>query len=148
MNKCIEVANGECLLFLISGDCLADSNVLEIVMNEIIDCSHKDDTLFIGSTIQSGIGLIHQPQEFWSLLYLYNSALPHQGMFIPRKICNIIPYNEDYNNASDWLSTKNLRWLQRCKSSFVTLTAHGSEVQMKTQTGSLEACFQKERTLI
>ncbi len=50
--------------------------------------------------------------------------------------------------AKKWPSTKNLRWLQRCKSIFVIPTAHGREAQMKTQTGLLEAFFQKEQTLL
>ncbi len=103
MNKGIKVAKGEYILFLNSGDRLADLTVLEMVMKEINSSFHKYYTLFIGSTIQSGVDLIHQPPEAWSLRYLYNTSLPHQGMFIPRKICIDIPYSEDYFSASDWL---------------------------------------------
>jgi glycosyltransferase involved in cell wall biosynthesis len=110
MNKGIRNAKGEYLFFLNSGDCIADTRVLEKVICEIdlVNGHNCKQNIFLGSTKQIGNELWFSPPETVTLHHLYKSALPHQGLFLPLNLAVKFPFSEDYKIVSDWIQTVEL----------------------------------------
>ena len=96
MNKGVAQAHGDFLIFMNSGDCFHDSNVLNSVVDyqEDIICGK---VLKGNSTIPSG----HHKFTI-SLVDLMRGSLPHQAMFIKRELLVKHPYDEKYKILSDW----------------------------------------------
>ena len=96
MNKGVAQAHGDFLIFMNSGDCFHDSNVLNSVVDyqEDIICGK---VLKGNSTIPSG----HHKYTI-SLVDLMRGSLPHQAMFIKRELLVKHPYDEKYKILSDW----------------------------------------------
>lgn len=97
MNKGVENAKGEYLLFLNSGDALYDKNVLQ-----------KVDDLKLDADIISGqVERMdnHQPLRVYDdsiLMQLYRDTLNHQGTFIKRSLFDDLRYDETLKIVSDW----------------------------------------------
>lgn len=102
MNKGIEMANGDYLLFLNSGDMLANSHVL----NKILPLLENNSDIIYGNLIYS---LNEVPQTLFTpskkinLSYFLNSFLPHPSSFIKKSLFQRIGfYNEKFKIISDW----------------------------------------------
>lgn len=96
MNKGVEQAHGDYLIFMNSGDCLHRPDVLRLMSEyqEDIICGK----VFKGcSNIPSG----HHKSTI-TLVDLMRGSLPHQAMFIRRKLMQKHPYDENYKILSDW----------------------------------------------
>lgn len=97
MNKGIDKAQGDYLLFLNSGDILHDNLVLQ-----------KVDELGLEADIISGqVERMdnHGPLRVYDtslLMLLYFDTLNHQGTFIKRSLFNDLRYDEDMIISSDW----------------------------------------------
>jgi len=101
MNKGIQVAKGEYLLFLNSGDWLADDNVLK----EVFDSPRTADILYGYMVSASVDGPICNEGMMKPVLYWYDflgKTLPHQASFIARRLFDTVGlYDETYRIAAD-----------------------------------------------
>jgi glycosyltransferase involved in cell wall biosynthesis len=106
MNKGIEKATGEYILFINSGDTFFDQNVLEKVIPEIMLNKH------VGVYYGDGIGIkqnnfsktIYTPKEI-TLSQFYFSSVPHSAFsFIHKSLFfKFGKYNQELKYCSDWL---------------------------------------------
>ena len=97
MNKGIEKAKGEYLLFLNSGDALYDNDVLQKVH------ALKLDADIISGQVERMDN--QQPLRIYDesiLMQLYRDTLNHQGTFIKRSLFNDLRYDESLKVVSDW----------------------------------------------
>ena len=98
MNKGIQKANGEYLLFLNSGDCFTGDKILEqafaFEFNEsIVYCDVKNNV--------TGEKIAFPDQLRFS--HFYHATINHQSAFIKKQLFNEYGlYNENYEIASDW----------------------------------------------
>lgn len=101
MNKGINVANGDYLLFLNSGDVLVDdANILKICSDRLIediiafDCFLERDDKIVERRTH-----VEQP----TLFYVFKNGFKHQSTFIKRDLFEKIGlYNENYKIAGDY----------------------------------------------
>ena len=98
MNKGIEHANGDYLLFLNSGDYLVDNNTL-LYVSENFDL---DLDIVLGNIISNG-DIIKQKESYTFLYFFEGFCILHQASFIKRSLFNKIGlYSTEYKIASDW----------------------------------------------
>ena len=97
MNKGVRMAQGTYLLFLNSGDWLADETVLSSLL------PHLDGTpLVIGRMQGATTGIVTPICEQITLLWLYRFFIPHPATFIKRDLLEKRPYDESLRISSDW----------------------------------------------
>lgn len=97
MNKGIDKAKGEYLLFLNSGDALYGNDILQKVDDL------KLDTDIITGQVERMDN--QQPLRVYDesiLMQLYLDTLNHQGTFIKRSLFNDLRYDESLKVVSDW----------------------------------------------
>ena len=102
MNKGIKMANGDYLLFLNSGDRLANSDIIA----KILPLLENNSDIIYGNLIYS-LNEIPQtlfiPSKNINLTYFLNSFLPHPSSFIKKSLFQKIgAYNEKFKIISDW----------------------------------------------
>lgn len=100
MNKGIEKAKGEYLLFLNSGDHLCNTSVLQ----KVFSCPLTDDIIY-GDIIWKVEGNEKKGKypDVLSFEFFTKNSLPHQSSFIRNDLfAKIGAYNEDYAIISDW----------------------------------------------
>ena len=103
MNKGVQKATGDYLLFLNSGDCFAHKDVLEKVSKML----NGAEDILVGrvNIVKDGIvtGRSEElSQEDLTLFNLYLWGIPHQAAFIRRELLLTHPYDEDLKINSDW----------------------------------------------
>lgn len=98
MNKGVRMSTGEYLLFLNSGDTLFDKDVVKILLPEL----ESGEDIVTGKMLYSGKNRYSQADNPISLLFLYQSSLPHDATFIRRRLLEKTPYDESLRIASDW----------------------------------------------
>lgn len=101
MNKGVRIATGNYLLFLNSGDCLYNNDVLEKANLEI----DNKYAIYYADIIYDEI--VRQTKrsfpEYLTFGFFYEKNLSHQATFIQRNLFEqLFYYNEDYKIASDW----------------------------------------------
>ena len=96
MNMGVEMATGDYLLFLNSGDALNDTDVVRDVLPHL-DGTHD---LVIG-TIMEGKRRTRVPDDI-TYLWMYKASIPHNGAFIKRELLVKHPYDENLTIVSDW----------------------------------------------
>ena len=97
MNKGIDKAKGEYLLFLNSGDVLYDEHVLQKV-----DDLHSDADIISGLVERMDNQLPLRIYDENILMQLYKDTLNHQGTFIKRTLFDNMRYDESLKIVSDW----------------------------------------------
>lgn len=100
MNKGIQNATGEYLLFLNSGDIFHSNDIIE----KFIRYNPKSDVV-AGKEFFTSDGFIYTPPTSSELNYDYLMHWPlmHQSTFIKRESFNVVGlYNENYRIVSDW----------------------------------------------
>ncbi|WP_144281803.1 glycosyltransferase family 2 protein [Chryseobacterium echinoideorum] len=101
MNKGIKMSSGEYLLFLNSGDQLADGNVIEKILPFLRNADLISGNLIysLNDTPQT----IFTPPQKINLAYFLHSFLPHPSTFIKRNLFEKTGfYNENLKVVSDW----------------------------------------------
>lgn len=98
MNKGVAVATGEYCIFMNSGDCFYDMNVLKKIIAEGCD-----------TDVITGITIGKDENDVWfdtkhpiSFLTFYRGTISHQASFIHTSVLKQIPYNEELKIVSDW----------------------------------------------
>lgn len=102
MNKGILIAQGKYLLFMNSGDCFFDENVVEKFLTH-----NYDADIVSGREMYSNVQRLYTPPCSDELTYDFftRDSLMHQATFIKRELFNpdkIGLYNESYKIVSDW----------------------------------------------
>lgn len=98
MNKGVIQAHGEYCIFMNSGDCFHDQNVLCSVFSGI-----QNADIITGIT-----QLKTKPIQFWyppkeiSFKWFHIASLSHQASFIKTNLLIENPYNENFKIVSDW----------------------------------------------
>ena len=99
MNKGIRMSSGEYLLFLNSGDCLADNEVLDKVKNKLI----KDIVVCRCNVLENGIIVwSYIPKEIYTFGTIYFYGIAHQSTFIRKSVFERFGiYDESYKYNGD-----------------------------------------------
>ena len=114
MNKGILKATGDYLLFMNSGDCFYDQDVLKDVLPYLAaDIVHG--RLFYDSGRERSVYLHGEPD----MQHFLDNTLNHQSSFIARKLFADTLYDEHYKIVSDWKFFIEKLVLQTC--SFVSI---------------------------
>lgn len=98
MNKGIAQAKGEYCIFMNSGDCFYDENVLQQV-------TKYSEDIIVGRvlTVDGRTELFSPPQQGKLTLYfLYSATIAHQGAFIKVSLQKKHLYDETLKIVSDW----------------------------------------------
>ena len=100
-NKGTQIAKGDLLLFLNSGDTLADSRVLELAASQVGRYSELRSKIFYGDFIMCGMAMQQVVATSVSELDFTNS-LNHQSMFIGIDVMKAYPYDERMRVTMDY----------------------------------------------
>jgi len=125
MNKGIEVALGEYLLFLNSGDILFEDHTLSFVFNLNI----KTD-IISGQVERNDTHALlrkYNPNIFFQI---YDDTLNHQGTFIKRDLCKKYKYDESLRIVSDWKF-----WIESIILNHATITVIDSVISIQDMDG-------------
>ena len=96
MNKGVKAAHGDYCIFMNSGDCFYDSEVL----GNITPVCDKD--IVVGKVYTTdGHEFLYQPSVA-SMYFFYSSTIAHQGAFIRKRLLDKYPYDETLRITSDW----------------------------------------------
>lgn len=96
MNKGIIQANGDYCLFMNSGDCIYNDNVLKECVSKMT-CA---DIVCGDLSLQTGI--VCPNPESVTLRSLFKKTLYHQASFISTRLLKQSPYDETLRSAADW----------------------------------------------
>lgn len=98
MNKGIKVAKGEYLLFLNSGDCLYQQNVLQQVFTH----SFSEDIVYCDDGGTDGVVKKGGSPDKITLEFLYTYTICHQTIFHKSSLFRDNLYDENYKIVADW----------------------------------------------
>ena len=99
MNKGIVQAHGDYCIFMNSGDCFYNNDVLNK-----ISLIYSDEDIIVGKVSVNKKGMIISPPPEGELTFyhLYSGSIPHQGSFIRTVLLRKYPYDESLRISSDW----------------------------------------------
>jgi glycosyltransferase involved in cell wall biosynthesis len=99
MNKGVKKASGEYCLFLNSGDCLVNSEVLENAFN----LDFTEDLVYGSIIMSNGTRFEYSNEKEISFRYFLTCTLPHSCTFIKTTLFQMIgDYDENLKIVSDW----------------------------------------------
>ena len=102
MNKGIEVANGEYLNFMNSGDCFYNNDVLQKVADY-----HLEKDMIVGHDYHYNedlkLGHVSLEPMRLSMITFYEETLAHQSTFFKKCLFQEYQYDESYKFVSDWI---------------------------------------------
>ena len=99
MNKGVAQAHGDYCIFMNSGDCFYNCQVL----NTVSKTASNEDVIVGKVSIDESDHIISPPPNGGLTFYhLYSGAIPHQGAFIKTDLLRKYPYDENLKISSDW----------------------------------------------
>ena len=99
MNKGVNAAKGDYCLFMNSGDCLYDKDVV----SRFVKADYSEDIVVGKVFANTDMGQLSLPPEREiSMYHLYSGAIPHQGAFIRTRLLLKTPYDESLKISADW----------------------------------------------
>ncbi|WP_018710442.1 glycosyltransferase family 2 protein [Phocaeicola barnesiae] len=101
MNKGIQYANGEWILFMNAGDTFANNHILEKVSKSILG-NHKKFEIIYGDVYKKKSNNIYLYKAEKLSLLTYRMPFSHQSCFIKKEILKNIRFNEKYRIAADF----------------------------------------------
>lgn len=101
MNKGIKVANGDYCLFLNSGDCLYDENVVGNVLKELDGTDFISGDLWFVDDQGNRVKAAIQPDKV-THHHMFLQTLNHQSTFIKTSLLKKRPYDDSLKIAADW----------------------------------------------
>lgn len=119
MNKGVAKAHGDYCIFMNSGDCFYDKNVLEQVAENM-----TNEDVIVGKVAIDDKNTIISPPPLdgeLTLYHLYSGAIPHQGSFIRKELLQRYPYDESLKISSDWKFFIQTLILDNCSVNFLDL---------------------------
>lgn len=101
MNKGIKKASGEYVLFMNSGDCIYDDDVIARFIES--DLYEKYDYIIgrLASTLNDKIISFEDPPFIENAMHIIRGNIPHQATFIRRRRFNNQMYDERYKVVAD-----------------------------------------------
>lgn len=122
MNKGVQKAEGEYLLFLNSGDILLNNNVLAIVKNELKDFDHVCFNSRYGNSVNSSEEKIYNT-NILDHLFFFKSTLIHPSTFSRKKVfIDVGGFDQRLKICSDWKFFYTSILKQGCSYKFVNRT--------------------------
>lgn len=99
MNKGVAQAHGEYCIFMNSGDCFYNCQVLSRIYHY-----YSNEDIIVGKVaIDNSDSIISPPPKGeFTMYHLYSGSIPHQGSFIRTELLRKYPYDEELKIASDW----------------------------------------------
>lgn len=99
MNKGVAQAHGDYCIFMNSGDCFYDRQVLDTVV-----ATHAEEDIIVGKVVidESDRIISPPPKGEFTMYHLYSGSIPHQGSFIRTDLLRKHPYDEELRISSDW----------------------------------------------
>ena len=146
MNKGVAQAHGDYCIFLNSGDCFYDQDVLcrvdatgsieDIVIGKLI--SEKDNQFLFNPPLSGKI----------SLYYLYSATVPHQSSFIKTELLRLYPYDESLKIVSDWKFYVQAIILHNCSVKYIDASVAKFDLSGISTTNPAKMWEEKEKVLI
>ena len=148
MNKGIKLATGDWVIFMNSGDCFYNENVLsnlmleltpdiDILRGNIIRRYPKFDVKSVGVTSQSP-----------GVIDMINNTFHHQACLIKRKLFEDYGYYSlDYKLCSDWIFFYDCVVLHKIKSKYVDITVALFSMDGASSNNALQYKKEQERYL-
>ena len=116
MNKGVAQAHGDYCIFMNSGDCFYNIDVLKK-----ISCIDSDEDIIVGkvSVDKKGVIISPPPESELTFYHLYSGSVPHQGAFIRTELLRKYPYDESLRISSDWKFFVQTMIIDNCTVRFV-----------------------------
>lgn len=141
MNKGIDQATREYLLFLNSGDWLYAKNVIEKVMR-----NNLSESIIYGDVHNEASDSIEIFESDLSAFYLFNKWLGHPSMLIRKELFTSIGYyRTDFDIISDWVFYTNAILKHNCSYKHLDITISGVEAGGISQVSSSKHLLEEER---
>ena len=146
MNRLIERANGEYILFLNAGDALATSQTLELIQNNLIK---SPDFVYGDALEESQINIFNTKTARNYQKIALGMFTHHQSMLYKASLIGDLRYDEEYKIAADYDFTA--RFLQKAKTVHyiptpICIFEAGGLSQQQTKQGRIEQ-FQIRKNL-
>lgn len=143
MNKGIQKSKGDYCLFLNSGDCLSDKNVL----NKLFSETFSEDIIYTSAYF--GNHIYRYPNKL-NLSFLLTKSVCHQTTLIKRDLFERYKfYNETYKIYSDWDFLLNMILIKNCSYRYVdSLSLAKIEIGGISQQFRLEKLRNEEKNVI
>jgi glycosyltransferase involved in cell wall biosynthesis len=101
MNKAVQFATGEWIIFMNAGDVFYDNNVCETFCRFIDD----DIDIYYGDSCLDGKKFINTPKNIYPFFFCMERMINHQSIFARSKLFKIKKFNTKYRIVADreWL---------------------------------------------
>lgn len=102
MNKGVQLAKGEYVIFMNSGDCFEE--------NFFNNCKHEFDgssDIIYGNTSLNDGKLLTSPTNL-DFFYIFNKMINHQSLFIKRVLLIKYPFDLNFKIVADWVQLFNI----------------------------------------